>query len=126
LIVTTPPETWAVAIQQFNDREFFACHETLEHLWLQTENPDEKLLYQGLLQIAVGFLHWQRGNFHGAQKKLNSGVAKLQLIQQPAVFASWLELNTVIAESLHVLSMLQAADSDQMMVVLDQALFVIQ
>lgn len=43
-------------IELFNRRQFFACHEVLEVIWRSTD-PEPKDLFQGLIQIAVGFFH---------------------------------------------------------------------
>lgn len=64
-------------MEQFNRREFFECHETLEELWL-AEADDIRYLYQGILQVGVGYLHLLRGNHHGAVTKLHSGCALLE------------------------------------------------
>jgi predicted metal-dependent hydrolase len=54
-------------IRQFNDKEFFEAHETLEALWLETTGPD-KDFYKGLIQCAVAFVHLRRNNLKGARK----------------------------------------------------------
>lgn len=72
-----PPEALLAGIHQFNQREFFEQHETLEALW-RSEPDDVRYLYQGILQVGVGFHHLLRGNYHGAVSKLESGIAKLK------------------------------------------------
>lgn len=64
-------------IEQFNRREFFECHETLEALWL-AETDEVRFLYQGILQVGVGYYHLIRGNHRGAVSKLHSGAALLE------------------------------------------------
>lgn len=54
-------------LEQFNAKEFFEAHETLEALWIETEG-EEKNFYKGLIQCAVAFVHLERGNFKGARK----------------------------------------------------------
>lgn len=54
-------------IELFNEREFFECHEVLEELWNAQEEP-EKQLTQGILQIAVAYYHYLRGNYSGTCK----------------------------------------------------------
>jgi hypothetical protein len=61
----------------FNRREFFTCHEVLEEIWLD-EPASEKPFYQGLIQIAAGFHHWQRRNRAGALSLLCAGAEKLR------------------------------------------------
>ena len=72
-----PPSELLEGIAQFNRGEFFEQHETLELLWRDTRTPDRGL-YHGILQIGVGFHHWQRGNFHGATVLLDEGIARLE------------------------------------------------
>ncbi len=71
-----PPEL-ALAITQFNSGEFYACHDTLEALWLEASEP-ERTFYQGLLQIAVACYHLSRGNQRGAILLLGEGRRRLE------------------------------------------------
>jgi uncharacterized protein len=71
-----PPEL-IHGIEQFNSREFFEQHETLELLWRDTRAPIRGL-YHGILQIGVGFHHWRKGNFHGATTLLEEGIERLR------------------------------------------------
>ncbi len=71
-----PPPGLLAGIAQFNAGEYWACHETLEDLW--RPEPDHiRYLYQGLLQVGVGFYHLRRGNYRGAVNKLAGGLAYL-------------------------------------------------
>ena len=71
-----PPPGLLAGIAQFNAGEYWACHETLEDLW--RPEPDHiRYLYQGLLQVGVGFYHLRRGNYRGAVNKLTGGLAYL-------------------------------------------------
>ena len=49
----------------FNHHHFFACHEVLERLWLSTRDRSRDF-YKGLIQAAVAFHHWSKGNPGGA------------------------------------------------------------
>ncbi|MFQ5925839.1 MAG: DUF309 domain-containing protein [Terriglobia bacterium] len=69
-------ETFARGIACFNRRQFFECHEVLEEIWL-AEVPEEKPFYQGLIQVAAAFHHYQKGNLAGARSLLRQGLAKL-------------------------------------------------
>jgi uncharacterized protein len=60
------------AIRQFNGGQYYACHETLEELWL-AEGSDLRYLYQGILQVGIGLLHLKRGNGAGALSLLERG-----------------------------------------------------
>ena len=48
-------------IEEFNRGEFYECHEYLEEAWMQ-EPRRVRFLYQGILQVGVGFYHLGRGN----------------------------------------------------------------
>lgn len=61
----------------FNQRHFFECHEVLEEIWLE-ESEEEKPFYQGLIQLAAAFHHFQKGNLRGALSLLRAGADKLR------------------------------------------------
>ena len=52
-------------IELFNHHQFFECHEVLEQRWRGITGP-AKDFYKGLIQAAVAFHHWSRGNLPGA------------------------------------------------------------
>ncbi len=64
-------------IEQFNQREYFECHETLELIWNAEPGPI-RTLYKGILQVGVGCYHLLRHNYHGATVKLRSGADYLE------------------------------------------------
>jgi predicted metal-dependent hydrolase len=68
------------AVAEFNAGEFFEQHETLELLWRAT--PEEvRHLYEGILQVGVGFHHlFVNHNFHGAAVKLDHGARLLEAL----------------------------------------------
>lgn len=70
------PAELALAVRQFNDGDYFECHETLEDLWRAERGPVRRV-YQGILHIAVGLYHLRRDNRHGALVKLRSGLGYL-------------------------------------------------
>ncbi len=70
------PAALLTGIAQFNAGDYWECHETLEDLW--RPEPDHiRYLYQGILQIGVGFYHLRRGNWRGAVNKLRGGLGYL-------------------------------------------------
>jgi uncharacterized protein len=71
----TPPPGILEGIRLFNDGEYYECHEAIEHEWHAETRPIRRL-YQGILQIGVGFLHARRGNHTGALLLLADGIAK--------------------------------------------------
>lgn len=70
-----PPEL-QTAISQFNRGQYFACHETLEDLWLD-ERSQLRLFYQGVLLVGIGLLHLQRRNEPGGRGVLERGCRQL-------------------------------------------------
>jgi predicted metal-dependent hydrolase len=64
------------AVQQFNQGDWYACHDGFEALWHETLEPERTEL-QGILQIAVSHLHRERGNLRGATVLLGEGLGRL-------------------------------------------------
>ena len=61
----------------FNRQEFYACHEAFEEIW-RSRTPEPKDLFQGLIQIAVGFFHFEvRARPHVARRVLAKGRKRL-------------------------------------------------
>lgn len=76
----SPPDGLLAGIRLFNAGEFYECHEELEAIWLEEKDPI-RYLYQGILQIGVGFHHLGNGNFRGARLLLQNGIAKIERFQ---------------------------------------------
>ena len=72
-----PPARLRLGVEQFNRGEFFEQHETLELEWLAERDP-VRYLYQGILQIGVGFEHLRRGNPAGARALWRRGIDYLE------------------------------------------------
>lgn len=72
-----PPIGLRHGIEQFNLREYFECHETLEGIWNEEPGP-VRTLYKGILQVGVACYHLLRGNYRGATIKLRSGANYLE------------------------------------------------
>ncbi len=66
-----PDRRLLAAIELFNQREFFACHDVLEDLWTDTLGPDRDF-YQGLIHVAVCLFHFEGSNLGGARKMYDS------------------------------------------------------
>lgn len=71
-----PENLFYRGIQEFNERKFYACHDTLEEIWSDSVEPD-KTFYQGILQVAVGCYHLSNHNWRGAVILLGEGTKKL-------------------------------------------------
>jgi uncharacterized protein len=71
-----PPEFW-MGVDQFNQGEFYACHDTLEAIWIPCVGP-EKALYQGIIQIAVAIYHLSNLNWRGTVILMGEGLNRLR------------------------------------------------
>ena len=72
-----PPPLLCRGVAQFNRREYWECHETLEVLWRSEPRPVRDL-YQGVLQVGVAFHHLMNRNYPGALKLLRRGLPRLR------------------------------------------------
>lgn len=75
-------ETLSYAQDLLNRGLAFNAHEVLEAAW-KNGPDDERLLWQGLAQLAVGITHVQRGNVTGALTVLRRGAGRLDEIDPP-------------------------------------------
>ena len=75
-VVRTPEETLAAAQQLLDAGRPFAAHEVLEDAW-KTGPAEQRDLWRGLAQLAVGLTHAARGNRAGAQTLLARGARSL-------------------------------------------------
>jgi predicted metal-dependent hydrolase len=71
------PDLALRGIEEFNRREFFEAHEYLEDAW-RAETGRIRYLYQGIIQVGVGFYHRENGNWKGATSLLRSGIERLK------------------------------------------------
>lgn len=71
-----PGRALAVAIDLWNQERFFEAHEVLEDVW-NAAPDDDRLFWQGLIQVAVGCCHHQRGNVAGTVAILRKAATKL-------------------------------------------------
>jgi hypothetical protein len=91
----SPPGQMLLAIRQFNNREWYDCHETIEELWLG-ESGEMKDFLQGVLQIAVALHHWRNGNHGGAVSLLVSGSNYLKRVSDVCL---WVDVPALIADA---------------------------
>jgi len=68
-----PPDEAVSEAQRLIDAGLpFPAHDVLEGAW-KAAPPDERMLWKGLAQLAVGLTHEQRGNPRGASSLLRRG-----------------------------------------------------
>lgn len=100
-----PEEFWQ-AVEQFNQEQFYACHDTLEAIWMEASQP-QKTFYQAVLQIAVAFYHLDNFNLRGAVILLGEGINKLR--NYPAAYCG-IDVDELLIASATLLSTLQQTD----------------
>jgi predicted metal-dependent hydrolase len=74
------PQAFWQGVSEFNQHQFYACHDTLEALWMEASDAD-KNFYQGILQIAVACYHLGNLNGRGAVMLLGEGIRRLSSYQ---------------------------------------------
>ena len=69
-------ELFFSGLNTFNGGNYFDAHEVWEELWSEYYLKDREFI-QGLIQLAVCFVHLQNGNINGARSLLNKSTKKL-------------------------------------------------
>lgn len=70
-------EALAKAVELWQAERFFEAHEVLEDVW-HAARQEDRLFWQGVIQVAVGCVHHQRGNPHGCVALWRKAAAKLE------------------------------------------------
>jgi hypothetical protein len=104
-----PPESFWQGVEQFNQQEFYACHDTLEALWMEALEP-QKRFYQGILQIAVACYHLSNLNWRGAVVLLGEGIGRLRDYQP---IYEGIDVTELLTQSFELLKALQQAGPEQ-------------
>ena len=65
-------------IALFNSGQFFEAHEAWEDAWRAETDKTTRSFLQGLIQVAAGFVKWQRGHPRGMAALLEGGGDKLR------------------------------------------------
>ena len=105
---TIPSEFWQ-GVELFNAGQFYACHDTLEALWMESAEPD-KSFYQGILQISVALYHLGNGNLKGAIILLGEGSNRLA--RYPSIY-SQVDVDELLEQSIALLKVLQQKQLEQ-------------
>ena len=103
-----PIEFWQ-GIEQFNSQDFYACHDTLEALWMEAGEPDKRF-YQGILQIAVALYHLSNQNWRGAVILLGEGINRISYYQ-PSY--AGIAVEELLGQSAKLLSALQQSGAEK-------------
>lgn len=106
---TVPQEFWQ-GVEEFNRQEYYACHDTLEALWMDSTEPD-KTFYQGVLQIAVALYHLNNYNWRGSAILLGEGINRLRYYQP--IYAE-IDVESLIEESADLLNAVQQNGAEKL------------
>lgn len=104
------PEAFWQGVREFNRGEYYACHDTLEALWMVASEPP-KSLYQGILQIAVACYHLGNQNWLGAVTLLGEGTRRLQSYEP--TYAQ-LDIKRLVVDGTTLLTQLQESGAGQL------------
>lgn len=69
--------THRLAIEQFNQGQFHASHQTWELLWQADRTGPNADFFKGLIQAAMALYHLTKGNFAGARKLVDRAAGYL-------------------------------------------------
>lgn len=104
-----PPDEFWQGVEQFNQQEYYACHDTLEALWIDAVEP-QKRFYQGVLQIAVACHHLLNLNWRGAVILLGEGIGRLRDFQPDY---EGIDVTSLVMQSAQLLQALQQTGQEQ-------------
>ncbi|TAD78687.1 MAG: DUF309 domain-containing protein [Oscillatoriales cyanobacterium] len=96
-------------VKQFNEGEFYACHDTIEALWMVADEPD-RTFYQGILQVAVALYHLSNLNWRGAAILLGEGLKRLNKYDS---HYGGIDVDGLIAQVADLLHCLQVAGPER-------------
>ena len=107
--IDPPPDGLLEGIRLFNEGKFYECHHALEDIW-RAEREPIRYLYQGILQIGVGFHHLRNRNFRGATLLLHDGIDKTSRYQPDCMTV---DTQRLCNEAQHCLDALNALGKDR-------------
>jgi len=114
-----PDEFWT-GVDQFNQQQYYACHDTLEALWIEADQAD-KGFYQGILQVAVALYHLSNENWRGAVILMGEGINRLYAYQPS--YAE-IDVESFVVHTSHLHKWLQQLGADQVAIALQQLNYV--
>ena len=79
------PQPYIECIRRYNAGRHWHAHEVLEDLWRATADPERRLFFQGVIQLAAAFVHAERGNMRGVRRLLAKAGAKLAAVPSPCL-----------------------------------------
>jgi predicted metal-dependent hydrolase len=88
---------FAEGLAAYDRGEWFEAHELLEPAWMGTDDLPERELCQGLIKLAAGHVHWERGNPRGMWKNLEGARSRLTEAMEAGADDRGLDLPALVA-----------------------------
>lgn len=107
-MIKNDPLFWQ-GFREFNDGAYYACHDTLEALWMDCTEP-EKTFVQGILQISVACYHLTNQNAKGGMILLGEGIKRLKNYQPEFEL---IDVKTLVQSSAEFLYALQSFETQE-------------
>jgi len=111
-----PPPTLERGIGEFNRGEFYACHDTLEAVWMDADTS-EKHFYQGILQIAVAFYHLENLNWRGGAILMGEGINRLGRFEPSH---RNVQVDDLVDQAVEWLELIQTAGADGLSALMEE------
>ncbi|XP_076924049.1 uncharacterized protein LOC143586374 [Bidens hawaiensis] len=109
------------AVALFNGRDYHGCHDLLEAIWNDSEDPTRSLVH-GILQCSVGFHHLFNQNHKGAMMEIGEGLCKLRKLNfENGPFHRFERDVSAVLEFIYQTQLEFAACNDDMCVAMDQS-----
>lgn len=102
-------ESFLEGIEQFNRRQYYECHDTLETIWIEAPEMDKRF-YQGILQVAVACHHLSNHNLRGAMILLGEGIKRLSDYESDY---QGIDVSKLVEESACLLKTLQQLEAER-------------
>jgi predicted metal-dependent hydrolase len=79
----TLEENHRLGIEYFDTGRFFPAHEAWETAWKQAKGTPDEEFFKGLSQLGAGYVHYRRGNPHGAGVLLRRAISRVKRFGSP-------------------------------------------
>jgi uncharacterized protein len=109
-MIKDDPLFWQ-GFREFNAGAYYACHDTLEVLWMDCTEP-EKTFVQGILQISVACYHLSNQNAKGGMILLGEGIKRLKNYQPEFEL---IDVKTLVLSSSEFLYALQSFETQEIL-----------
>lgn len=97
LAVAARREAFEAGLAAYAGGDYFEAHEALEPAWMGSDDLAERALHQGLIKVAAGYVHAERGNPAGIVKNL-AGARRHLALAEPAGRAWGVDIATLLAD----------------------------